>query len=500
MSVTVGMNEKKCLDKPEKPDEEIYKTALKNAEIEYAEAVASLDKIKLKLDIAKPTSDDSPSSKHRAQLISQLKEIREKQIAGKAGRNRLFDQIKKEDAILKDMISKQKTARSRLNYKSAEDIDREIESLEKLVNSGTMKIVEERKALDGIPMLRRQRKNFTALEESQKAIDAKKAVLQQLRDQLEDPESKALSEKYNQIQSELETIKAEQNNAYQNINNLRDEKNRLQDEKQAKYLAIKQIKDNFFEQNRAVRKWEYEARQRARDKKKANEMKYQQEKKKARAQQILEEASDKAYLDEIRRAHSLLHFLDPSYSEEKAPLQAPSRFQAVPQRQVDDSGIKGTKIAKKEEEYYFAGAERKKGKKSKRPANKESTVTGKYSCPPSVMEDCAVMGIDPPIIAADIPIVKEQVLAKLEFWKADQDAETERNIAKARKELQRLEAEEASNTSAPNTKPITVQFNEDGKATAIAENGRVNDGLALETHAEIDENAVLKEASPKDKL
>ncbi|KAI1007748.1 hypothetical protein K3495_g484 [Podosphaera aphanis] len=480
----VEIIEKKSLLKPEKPDEEAYKTALKNAEKDYADAVASLDKIKAQLDIAKPNSNDSPSAKHRTQLVSQLKEIREKQVARKDGRNKIFDQIKKEDSALKDMIAQQKTARSRLNFKSVEDVDKEIERLEKLVNSGTMKIVDERKVLDEIPALRRQRKTFIALEESQKAINTRKTLVQQLREKLDDPESKALSDQYNQIQLELDAIKSEQNTAYRNINSLRDERNKLQDEKQAKYLAIREIKDKYYEQNRAVQKWEYEARQRARDKKKADEEKYQQEKKKARAQQILTEASDKAYLDEIRRAHSLLHFLDPSYLAEKTPLQAPSKFQAVAQRQVDDTGIKGIKITKKEEEDYFAGTARKKGKKSKKSAAKDSSSTGKYSCPPSVMEDCAVMGIDPPMIAADIPIVKEKVLAKLDFWKADQDAETERNIAKARKELERLEAEESMNQSSPNSKTENVRYNGDVKASAIVP--KLPNSLALDSSARID--------------
>jgi len=55
---------------------------------------------------------------------------------------------------------------------------------------------------------------------------------------------------------------------------------------------------------------------------------------------VLDEASDLAYLDEIRRAESLLRFLDPSYKKENAPLQAPSQFTATAQRTVDDAGIK----------------------------------------------------------------------------------------------------------------------------------------------------------------
>ncbi|CCU77036.1 nuclear segregation protein Bfr1 [Blumeria hordei DH14] len=489
-------NSKKVLVKPEKPDEELYKASLKKAEKEHADSMAKLSAIKNQLEIAKPISSDSPSSKRRADLLARLKEIREKQVAGKSSRNKLLDQIKREDAILKELIAQHKTARSRVNFKSVEDLDREIDRLDKAVNTGTMKIVDEKKALNEISMLRKQRKNFSGFEESQKNIDAKKSLIKELRDQFDDPESKALSDQYNNIQAELDEIKAQQDEAYKGINSLRDERKRLQDDQQAKYLAIREIKDNYYEQNRAVQKWDYEVRQKARDKKKADEERIQQEKKKTRAQQILAEASDKAYLDEIRRAHSLLHFLDPSFTPEKAPLLAPSKFQALPQRQVDATGIKGVRIAKKEEEDYFAGSVGKKGKKSK----KSTPGEGKYSCPPSVMEDCTFMGIEPPMSAAEIPAVKEKVLAKLSFWKADQEAETERNFTKAKRELERLEAEEAAASTISVTGHVLPHANGDGKATATPdEGGSARNELALEMEAQADVSIELKAVSLEDR-
>ena len=59
---------------------------------------------------------------------------------------------------------------------------------------------------------------------------------------------------------------------------------------------------------------------------------------------MLAEASDKAYLDEIRRAESLIYFLDPSYKKENAPLQAPSRLQAQSSRTVDARVSKGPRL------------------------------------------------------------------------------------------------------------------------------------------------------------
>jgi uncharacterized coiled-coil DUF342 family protein len=387
--------------------------------------------VRAKIDLAKPSSKDSPSSKRRGELIAQLKEIREKQGAGKTGRASTFDKIKALDENVKSAIAAQKVARSKVAYKGVEDLDREIDRLDKQVNGGMMKLVEEKKALSEISNLRKQRKVFAGFDETQKSIDAKKADLKKLRDTLDDPESKALSEKYNKLQSELDAIKAEQDEAYQNINSLHEERKKLQDQQQEKWAAQKKIKDDYYQAGRAIQKYEYEARQRLRERKKAEQESYVKEKKRARAQDMLAEASEKAYLDEIRIAESVLRFLDPKYTSEKAPLQAPSKFSAQASRTVDDAGIKGFKVVRKDEEDYFAGTGGKKGKKGKKnnaAAAPESPApaSGKYNCPPQVMNDCASMGIDAPMSAADIPAVAEKVRAKLDHYKSDQDAQTER--------------------------------------------------------------------------
>jgi len=58
------------------------------------------------------------------------------------------------------------------------------------------------------------------------------------------------------------------------------------------------------------------------------------------------------------------------------------------------------------------------------------------------------MGIDPPMGTAEVPSVIEKVKGKLAHWKGDQKAQTEKNVAKALKEIERLDAE-ATDSSPP---------------------------------------------------
>jgi len=387
------------------------------------------DAARAKLDIAQPSKNaDSPTAKRRAELLAQLKEIREKQAGGKQGRSKVFEDIKKNDEKLKSLIAEQKAARGKTQFKSAEDLEREVSRLQKEVDSGSMKIVDEKKNLARISTLTREKKNFAGFAATQKQIDETRKKLEDMRSTLDDPDSKALSEKYNTIQAELDAIKAEQDDAYKNLSALRATREKLYAEQNEKWLAIKKVKDDHWTAKKAFDKYEYEARQRHREKRKQEQVDFDKKKKLERAQSVLADASEPAYLEEIQRAEAVLRYLDPSYQKENAPLKAPSQLGATAQRTVDDSGIKGTKVVKKDEEDYFKGTGGKKGKKNKKAPAAEGAapVAGKYSCPPAVMADCAFLGIEPPMSASEVEGAREKVKAKLEHFKSDQTAQTER--------------------------------------------------------------------------
>lgn len=385
---------------------------------------------KAKLEVAQPKNKDgtpSATQKRRQELQTKLNEIRKEQAGGKAGRNQVFDQIKKLDEQLKSRIAEQKVARSRVAFKNVDEIDRQIDHLDKQVNGGMMKLVDEKKALAEISALRKQRKNFAGFEDSQKGIDDVKAKIKTLRDSLDDPVAKARSDEYNKIQAELDVIKAEQDEVFKNIHALRSQREDLYKESQAKYQAVRAIEDNHWKAKKAFQAHEYEQRQKTRERIKAEQEAFNLQKKRERAEKVLAEASEPAYLDEIRRAQSLIHYLDPSTASESKPLLAPSGLTAEAQRKVDDSGIKGMKVAKKDDEEYFAGTGGKKGKKGRKAAaSPAAPASGKFVLPPAVLEDCSSMGIEPPMSAADIPAVLAKAQEKLAFWRADQKAQTEK--------------------------------------------------------------------------
>ncbi|UNI21590.1 multicopy suppressor of BFA (Brefeldin A) [Purpureocillium takamizusanense] len=432
--------------RPTRPDENAFKEALVKAEKAHKASMDKLNAVKAKIEIAMPNKNKdqpSPTQKRRQELIAQANEIRQKQAGGKSARTSKLDQIKRLDEQVRSRIAEQKNAKAKVPYKSAEDIDRQIATLDAQVNSGTMKLVDEKKALSDISSLRKMRKNFGQFDDSQKQIDELRNKIKEIKDGMDDPEQKAMSEQYSKIQAELDAIKAEQDEAYKGINSLRDERSKLQAEQQEKYTAIKKLKDDYYGQKKAYAAHERAAREKQRERREAEHKQYLLEKKKANAERVLAEASDPAYLEEIRRANSLLQFLDPTHKTEKGPLMAASGLSAQAQRTVDEAGLKGTKLLRKEDredEYLPAVKKGKKGKKGGASAAAAKT----FNCPPSVVEDCAFIGVEPPMSSEDVSGVIEKVKAKLDHWKNDQETQTKRNIEKAKKELERLEKDEVN--------------------------------------------------------
>ncbi|KAJ5291967.1 hypothetical protein N7478_001218 [Penicillium angulare] len=485
--------------KPTKPDEEAYKTSLAQAEKEHTDAQEKLNQIKAKLDIAKPNNSDSPTAKKQQELRAELSSIRQKQSGFKSSRSSTQEKINALESTLKARIAEQNNSRGKMSFKNVEDVDREIARLEKQVDSGTLRLVDERKALSDISQMRKQRKSFAGLDEAQKGINELKAQISELKKTLDNPEAKALSDKYSEIQKELDAIKAEQDGVYKNLNSLRDERTALRNDQQKKYTAIREIKDNYFKARRAYKEYEDEAWRVRRERQKTERDAFEREKRKKIADKKLEEASALAYTDEILTAQGLIRHFDPAFNFATLGLDdkkdAGSNFRAGVGRTVDDSGIKGMKVVRKDEEDYFiGGGASKKGKKGKKGGAAAPEAT-KFNMNVGIIEEFSKVKIDPPMNQADVPAVVEKLAAKITEWKGSQASKTEENIKKAKDEIARLEEEEAkiekASTNGRSTDAAKKPAQANGAPTAEAE-------LAQENDAVKDASEELKKASLED--
>lgn len=361
-----------------------------------------------------------------------MQHIRQQQSGFKSSRGGIQDKIAGLDGRLKSQIAEQKTKRSQVSWKSTGDIDQEIERQEKIAESSNATLVDQKKAIAEISSLRKQRKAFAGFDEAQRGIDKVKADISELRKQLDNPEAKALSQKYDAADRELKALKAEQDEAYKGLNSLRDERSKAYAEQQEKWAAMKEIKDQYFKANKAYRDWDQEQYRLRQERQKAERDAYQKEKRRKIAEKKLEEASEPAYMDEILTSEGLIRYFDPSSPEASKSLRGPSGFAAEAQRSVDtNSDFKGTRISKKEdrEDTYFMGTGGKKGKKGKKGSAAASPAPGtptegKFNLSIGIIEELAKINVEPPMSQAGVPSVVVKLKEKRDQWKKDQEKKT----------------------------------------------------------------------------
>ena len=390
------------------------------------------DAIKAKIDLAQPQNKDSPSGKRQQELKSSLAQIRQQQSGFKTSRGGIQEKIAGLDARLKSQIAEQKTKRSQVSWKSTGDIDQEIVRQEKVAESSTATLVDQKKAIAEISSLRKQKKAFAGFDEAQRGIDKVKADIADLRKQLDNPDAKALSQKYDAADRELKALRVEQDEAYKGLNSLRDERSKVYAEQQEKWAALKDVKDQFYKANKAYRDWDQEQYRLRLERQKAERDAYQKEKRRKIADKKLEEASEPAYMDEILTAEGLIRYFDPSSPEASKSLRGPSGFAAEAQRSVDtNSDFKGTRISKKEdrEDTYFMGTGGKKGKKGKKGSVAGSPAPGtptegKFNLSIGIIEELAKVNVEPPMSQAGVPAVTEKLKEKRDQWKKDQERKT----------------------------------------------------------------------------
>lgn len=90
-----------------------------------------------------------------------------------------------------------------------------------------MKLVDEKKALQEVSNLKRTRKQLESSGSVDDAISADKAKIDELRKQLDDPESRKVSDRFDELKRELDGLREEGNKAYEERGKLFDERNAL---------------------------------------------------------------------------------------------------------------------------------------------------------------------------------------------------------------------------------------------------------------------------------
>ncbi|KAG0197109.1 hypothetical protein BGX33_000922 [Mortierella sp. NVP41] len=426
-----------------KPSQEEKDETLKEIEANMEKIRPRLNAVREAIASATGKSESDP----RTALRKRLGELRDKQAENKKGKQVKHDQLTALNNSLKKKFADLKAIQDKLPYKTQEAVDAQINKLEKQLESGSLKLVEEKRILTEISSLKKAKKSVDAAQAQQVAIDADKEAIAALRETIDDQAAKALSAEYNQIQAQLDEITKSKDEIWKKRNDLFDERNRLQKELDTEYQRKKTVNDDYFNALREYNKHQQEQQVRRREEYQAKKQQELEEKRLAVAKEERELAEIPAYTNEITTCDSVYKYLLQFSTDEKRIAEsvavAPVEVAASNVRQVDTTtnvptGVMLTKKADKAEEVFFVG----KSKKNKGP--KEKKVEGNsFKLPLAVLEQLIELKVVVPTSPVDLEKTLDALVEKRDYFKANQAKATAENKRKAEERIAKLTISES---------------------------------------------------------
>ncbi|KAF9221974.1 nuclear segregation protein Bfr1 [Gyrodon lividus] len=428
-----------------KPDKNAFDAEQQRIKSEIDTLQVKLAVVREKISTSSSATKSSSGNDRRTTLRAELDGIRDQQSSCKTSRGQVLDQLK----TLQDGIQKKskdlQAARGKTPFRTVAEVDAHISILDKQVESGTMKLADEKRALQEISQSKRTRKLVEGFQAVQDSIDADRSTADELRGQLDDPESKAISDRYDAIKAELDELKKEADEAYAGRTKLFEERDGLQAQINTLFTEKRASAQQFREANDQYWTKVNEDRARRAERARAQRAAEEAQKKLELAERLREEASLPAFQVEIEDCQTLMDALSGKTTGNvvlsSVSLLARAEVAGVPKlepRQVEAVGVGLVARKKKgeEEQTYFMG-KGKKGKKDKT-AKSASESDSLKNLPFGTITALSKLAIPLPTAPSDTPRVIEDLKAKKAWFEANQARVTAENIAEAEARIQRL--------------------------------------------------------------
>ncbi|KAK1236590.1 multicopy suppressor of BFA (Brefeldin A) [Marasmius sp. AFHP31] len=433
-----------------KPDKKVYDAEQERLKGEIDALQLKLSAVKDKISLA--TKGGSGNEKRNA-LKAELDSIRDKQSSNKSSKGKIHDQIKSHNEFINKKIADLQASKSKIPYRSVAEVDSRISNLEKQIESGNMKLADEKRALQEISQCKRNRRTVEGFQADQDAIEAERKKIDELKKQLDDPEFKAISDRYDHVRDELAALKKEEDEAYQGRSKLFEERDDLQAQVNTLYNEKRESSSNYREANDRYWTKVNEDRARRAEKAKAQRAADELAKKQEIAQRLRDEAEIPAFQAQIEDCQTLIDALSGKTSGEvtykSTPLHQRGEIAGVAKldlRKVEaapEGMVARKKKGEDEDNYFVAGKGKSKGNKkqsakSNDNADAASTTSSQLNLPFSTLSALLTLSIPPPTSASDVPRVIENVKTKKAWFEANQGRVTAENISKAEADIQRL--------------------------------------------------------------
>ncbi|KAF9945143.1 hypothetical protein BGZ70_004014 [Mortierella alpina] len=435
--------QKKARSFVKKPSQEEKTKALKEIDDKLARLRPQLDAVREAIASVTDKTEVDP----RTSLRKRLSELREQQAASKKGKQAKIDELNVLNAALKKKITDLKVLNDKLPFKTTEAVDAQISALTKQVESGKIKLVEEKRFLCEISTLTKSKKSVAAAQAQQVAIDEDKKAIVSLREAMNDQASSAQSDEYNAIQAQLDEITKAKDEVWKKRNELFDERTRLQKEIEVEHQRKKAVNDEYFAAVQEHSKLLQEEQVRRREEFQHKKQLDLEEKRLAIAKEERDLAEIPAFQTEIITCDSVHKYLlqfshdQKRMTEEvKAEGGSPAQPSGATIRQADmtanvPAGVMLAKKADKVEEVFFVCNAKSKKNKGLKEKKKE---TASLTLPFAVVEQLVELKISVPTSSADVRKTLDALSEMSSTFKANQAKATAENKRRAEERIAKL--------------------------------------------------------------
>lgn len=426
---------------PQKPDLSSHKKNLSAID-------EAINELKSKQNDVSKIIDGLKSGKNskdpRSVIRQRLAELRDQQSSLKGDRQGKLEELSQLQASMKKKTTSLKALQSKIPFKTLVDLEDHILKLERQVESGKLKIIEEKRVLSEISQLKRNKKNFDAIHALEDEIDEERQKLDKIRALLDEGKNNSINSEYDELKQQLEKLNLSSNDEWNKKSKHFEKKDELKKLIDEQYNLRREAISKFNDANDEFYNWRREDQKRRQAQ--AEERKKQEEKEKL-AELIAEEralAELPAFENEISQCNLLLNYFAKLTNTQVAASKEGSDISAavssVPSaRQIDSSNApQGTALSKKNgrEESYFMGSKPKKAPKKTKPASNK----GAFTIPLAIMESLVNVKIQIPSSASDIPNAIISIQNKIQFYRDNQIKASEEKKAKAELRIKALQS------------------------------------------------------------
>ncbi|KAJ3374395.1 hypothetical protein GGF31_007915 [Allomyces arbusculus] len=366
----------------------------------------------------------------------------------------------------------------RFGYSSLDAVQARIQTLETKIASGTLKLIDERKAANELAQLQRCEPLFATRAAKEKEIEQDRAEIAAVEAKLAtlQPSAGGLAQSFEDVKKELDSLALAKKQAYDKAQDLYKQRNALQDQLAKLTDERNRAQDAF----RAATEEHYKTlrEERERKAKRLADQRKQMERERVEeiAQEELERAAVPAYEDEMAICRNLIAYLQQhpavkasgikvaaASNKGNASASATTGVPAHAIRKVDTAVPAGATLLKRDDGAgWFNVTPKKGGKKNKgaaapsaRAAAADSTSAESsgaattsssssgpaFKFPLTVMENFWKVKVDVPVTAADAPVAIAALNQKLHWFQTHQKLATLRNQALAKARIDKLKAE-----------------------------------------------------------